>query len=241
MAWRPRALIVAAAAAALLGAGACADGTNPRPPSDAAPTEPSSPSPAPEPSPDHPSPDDVTFDDGRPVPLTPLPGALRRRCEGAPHVGEVCPRRLPRVAVAYRSTLGGAPEDASMLLDVSAGGPYPRDPDKNRPPRFAHVTLEAGDPELMTDLGPTVPLDGEPADALLDEKRRETMSWGEAGWAGRDGEVLLAASFPFGGIHGDHLVYRWVEGEVTYMVSLHAWTPIEEVAPTLRAIVESIE
>jgi hypothetical protein len=59
-------------------------------------------------------------------------------------------------------------------------------------------------------------------------------------WSGRRGTLLRAAPYPRGGIHGDHLVFRWREGRREYAVSLHAWKPLRETVATLDAIVTSL-
>jgi hypothetical protein len=59
-------------------------------------------------------------------------------------------------------------------------------------------------------------------------------------WGTRDGTLVLAPSFPVGGIDGDHLIFRWQQDDTEYAVSLHAWKPLEGASATLRSIVESI-
>jgi hypothetical protein len=57
---------------------------------------------------------------------------------------------------------------------------------------------------------------------------------------GKEGEVALAPSFPAGGIEGDHLIFRWIEADTAYSISLHAWEPGAESLESLRAVVVSL-
>jgi hypothetical protein len=43
-----------------------------------------------------------------------------------------------------------------------------------------------------------------------------------------------------GGIEGDHLVFRWIEGDTAYSISLHVWKPIAQSFDALKSVVESI-
>jgi hypothetical protein len=66
------------------------------------------------------------------------------------------------------------------------------------------------------------------------------LSFGPTTWGGRRGALLLAPPYPRGGIESNHLLFRWLNGGVDYEVSVHGWEPFTEVAPVLRAVVESI-
>ena len=125
---------------------------------------------------------------------------------------------VPEVYVAQliRSS-GSAPE----LFNLQWGAETPGRPARNRPPRLSHVVVAAG--------GPGQSLAGVRTRAL----RRVS-------WSGRQGTLLRAAPYPAGGIHGNHLVFRWRAEEREYAVSLHAWKPLPEAVATLRAIVASL-
>jgi hypothetical protein len=56
--------------------------------------------------------------------------------------------------------------------------------------------------------------------------------------SGLSGDLILAPSYPRGGMLGNHLVFRW-GSKRRYVVSLHAWEPLLEAEATLRAIVAS--
>jgi hypothetical protein len=56
----------------------------------------------------------------------------------------------------------------------------------------------------------------------------------------RDSTLVLAPSFPVGGVDGDHLILRWQNDDTEYAVSLQAWKPVVEASATLRSVVESI-
>jgi hypothetical protein len=71
-------------------------------------------------------------------------------------------------------------------------------------------------------------------------KRSEPLLLGAFTWGGKEGEVALAPSFPAGGIEGDHLIFRWIEADTAYSISLHAWKPAAESLESLRAVVASL-
>jgi hypothetical protein len=75
---------------------------------------------------------------------------------------------------------------------------------------------------------------------LLDERRTEGVVIARTTWGGLTGLLLLAPPYPFGGIHGDHLMFSWTTERTDYTVSLHAWKPLDQATVTLRQIVESI-
>jgi hypothetical protein len=74
----------------------------------------------------------------------------------------------------------------------------------------------------------------------LPEERVSGLSCGERTWNGRTGELVLAPSYPHGGMEGDHLVFRWAQEGEDFSLSLHAWDPLEETKATLKALVESL-
>jgi hypothetical protein len=66
------------------------------------------------------------------------------------------------------------------------------------------------------------------------------VSFGRVRWAGREGVLTLAPSFPTGGFVGNHLTFVWREHGVQHTLSLHAWEPLTEAAATLRTMVERL-
>jgi hypothetical protein len=129
--------------------------------------------------------------------------------------------------------------DAYLVVEFAANAPYARIGRRNAPPRFAHVILKGGDLTkafyFEWPSGPIVPV----ADAL-GEDRQTPLLLQMPSWAGAPGTLVLAPSFPAGGVDGDHLIYRWHDGETEYALSLHAWKPLEECVATLRVLVESV-
>jgi hypothetical protein len=158
--------------------------------------------------------------------MVPMPRGAARRCRSSPLLRPVCPGLVPEapygdvpevyVAQLIRSS-GGAPE----LFNLQWGAETPGRPERNRPPRLAHVVLAAGSPEQT--------LRGIRVRAV----RNVT-------WSGRPGTLLRAAPYPGGGIHGNHLVFRWRAGKREYAASLHAWEPFSETVATLRAVIASM-
>jgi hypothetical protein len=54
------------------------------------------------------------------------------------------------------------------------------------------------------------------------------------------GSLILAPPYLYGGMAGNHLIFRWNEGGRSYAVSIHAWEPFLATVETLRRIVQSI-
>jgi hypothetical protein len=129
--------------------------------------------------------------------------------------------------------------DAYRVVEFAANAPYPSIGRRNSPPRFAHVVLKGGDLTkafyFEWPSGPTVPVAG-----ALEGDRQTPLLLETQSWAGRQGTLVLAPAFPAGGVDGDHLVYRWEEGDQEYALSLHAWKPLDECVATLRVLVESV-
>jgi hypothetical protein len=113
---------------------------------------------------------------------------------------------------------------------------------QNRPPRFAHVVVEAGDlrKALPFRLAPArrhVRLDA----ALVTRERASPIVLGSRRWGGLTGTLALAPSFDRSPtIHGDHLMFVWRRGGVGYVVSLHVWAPPAETVAALKQVVESV-
>jgi hypothetical protein len=161
-----------------------------------------------------------------PVELVPMPRDARRTCRSSPRVRPICPRLVPEAPYeqqpeVYVAELLRAGRRFPEAFNLSWGAENPTRPERNRPPRLSHVVVVAGA------AGRT--LQGVEARGL----RR-------ADWGDRRGTLLLAAPYPRGGLHGDHLVFRWREGEREYAVSLHTWKPRPETVETLEAIVDSL-
>jgi hypothetical protein len=76
-------------------------------------------------------------------------------------------------------------------------------------------------------------------DGLMRWKRERSLAFGVVRWKGRLGQLLLAPSYPRGGLLGNHLLFRWRAGDRDYVLSLHAWEPLTEALVTLRAVVAS--
>jgi hypothetical protein len=160
-----------------------------------------------------------------------------------------CPRRLPSASSFWAREFdrGSRP---FRTFDISAGFPHPV-PERNAPPRFVHVVVEAGD--LRDSLGsfgfPTNGPVTAPSDGLTRSEERnrllkrvpQAVFLGRVTWGGIKGVVVLAPPFnTVSSIHGDHLILRWRRGGTEYALSLHAWEPFSKCFVTLRAMVESL-
>lgn len=179
----------------------------------------------------------------RPVKLVALAEKRIDHCQRSALLRRLCPTRVPRVRAPYLSHLARDLLGSSGRLDVfglERGPPDPEHPERNRPPRMAHIGLLAGDTERNSSwLEPW----NEPAsalrDGLLKTNRAEPLSFGLVSWGNARGLLFLAPAYPTGGYLGDHLVFVWKAGTVRKAVSLHAWEPLTEAAATLRAMTMS--
>jgi hypothetical protein len=131
--------------------------------------------------------------------------------------------------------------EQSSVFFAEWSGPYPGLTARNAPSRFVHINVIASplDHPLAFEW-PTEPTTDWDALEAVPRKREEALLVGARTWAGRDGEVALAPSFPDGGIEGDHLIFRWVEADTAYSISLHAWKPLSESVDNLKAVIESV-
>ena len=171
------------------------------------------------------------------VALAPLPRNGLQRCRALELVAEACPRRVPRTRSPYLLSQLGGPGEPAEILELAASAHNERRPRLNRPPRFAHVVIQAGG--VRAELG-TSEGEGLKRASLRDDllgERAGYFSLGSFTWGGKSGELILAPPYPHGGMHGDHLIFMW-DGERA--LSLHAWLPLAEATATLQAMVESI-
>ena len=176
------------------------------------------------------------------VELVPLAPRKLAHCRSTALLRAACPRLVPRVRAEYLSHLaveGEGTRHSLATFNLERGAPYPDQPERNRPPRAAHLLVVGGHVErsasgVFDDLGRASLRDG-----LLRRQRQRSLDLGPRAWRGREGRLLLAPAFPNGGMHGNHLIYRWRESGREHAVSLHAWEPLTEAAATLGAIVRS--
>jgi len=176
--------------------------------------------------------------------LEPISAKRLAHCERSALLRPVCPRSVPRVrfylshlSVELRG-LGGPVLD---VFGMESGGEYPGRPRLNRPPKMAHVVVAVGD---VAGLSPRAVPRGDRREALRDgilrRERKAAVSFGRVRWAGREGVLFLAPSFPTGGFLGNHLNFVWRERGMQHTLSLHAWEPLTEAAAMLRTMVERL-
>lgn len=178
----------------------------------------------------------------RPVELVPLAPKKLAHCRKSALLRAACPTLVPRVRAAYLAHLGIEHEGTPLSLatfNLERGAEYPQAPERNAPPRMAHLVVVGGHVEraaagVFDDVRRVRLRDG-----LVRRTRDHSVGFGAFEWSGRTGELLLAPSYPRGGMLGNHLVYRWREGRRDYAASLHAWEPLTQAAATLRAVVAS--
>lgn len=94
------------------------------------------------------------------------------------------------------------------------------------PPYFVHVLIYAAD--SRSDLPFALP-NGPPrhlSDALLATSHpTRAILLEDARWGGRDGQLILAPSYPGGGEVGSHLVFSYRTGRAYHGISIHPWLP----------------
>lgn len=166
------------------------------------------------------------------------PQQALRHCPASPPLTGDCPTIVPDSADHFLVESFGKPGGRFQVVEMTAGAPR-RDPKANAPPSSVHVVIEAGDERHLIDFGDvagSAPLE----DALLEKKREAPVGLGKRTWGDFTGDLILAPSFPSGGAHGDHLVFRWRKGKTIHNVSLHAWVPIAEAESALKRMVMSI-
>ncbi|HEV2756208.1 MAG TPA: hypothetical protein VG318_10600 [Actinomycetota bacterium] len=167
--------------------------------------------------------------------LVAAPPEALAKCRRFELLRPACPAEVPRVETEGFRAHSSDREKTAATFFVEWGAPHPGITAKNAPPRFAHVNVLAGDLGVMAGFEIGGRLAGAP------ERQRSTaLSLGPREWNGRTGELLLAPSYPMGGMEGDHLVFRWAEGGTDYSISLHAWKPLAHVEATLGAMVGSL-
>jgi len=190
-----------------------------------------------------------TTSPARAVRMMTTPASVLRLCRRSPLLRPICPRRLPFVNYlrseepAYTASLCrvGQPGCAGLRwddLEIEHTG------DGSRPPIWAHVALAAGEfrhggsTEFRwpTNRKPVTPHNG-----LWNAARPRALFLGRVRWGGRTGQLILAPSYPAGGMMGDHLIFYYRAHSHDYLLSLHGWEPFLQVVATLRAIVLSAQ
>ena len=184
----------------------------------------------------------------RAVRMMPTPANVLRTCRRSRLLRPLCPRRLPFVThlpsePAYTAFLCrvGHPGCAGLRwddLEIEHTG------DGTRPPIWAHLSLAAGEfrhggPTEFR--WPTTRNPVTPRNELWRATRPRALFLGRVRWGTRAGELILAPSYPAGGMMGDHLIFYYRAHGHDYLVSLHGWEPFLQVATTLRATVLSTQ
>jgi hypothetical protein len=171
--------------------------------------------------------------------MMPLPPPLLEKCGAMPDVRSACPTELP-VLTQRRHRAQAFRSEGSSIFYAEWGAPYPGLSRRNAPTDFSHINAIASPVDrpfaFKWPAGPRNELDDL---ANAQGRRRVPLLVGTYTWGGKKGEVALSPPFPAGGIEGDHLVFRWVEGDIARSLSLHAWKPLIETLNALEAMVES--
>ena len=156
------------------------------------------------------------------------------KCVAEPLLRPACPTRVPkaneRKGFFHRSAVEVVGHNRSYLLfEVEWGAARQEELNQtDKPPRFSHILVHAGD------LAKAFDLEEEAAAAGV-----EYRNLGKRTWAGRTGGLTLAPPYPIGGFDGGHLIFKWSENNTDYALSMHAWLPLREAERALRDAVES--
>jgi hypothetical protein len=178
------------------------------------------------------NPDGTSAPSGPKVELMPLPTTHIDECRRFPRLQPVCPTSIPVVKASRKRAQAFKSGPNHFVFFSEWSGPYPGVTAKNAPPRFVHVVVHARVFDKAFSLQwPTE------TTALPDRipKRREPILLDNVTWYGKSGWLVLAPSFPTGGIDGDHVVFQWAEGGVQYAISIHGWSPLNASIEALEA------
>ena len=170
------------------------------------------------------------------MPLMAMPPKMLAGCTRFEELRPACPAMVPEIEKSAFSS-SKASREAKELWVFFAEWNVPRRglSEKNAPPQFAHVNAYAAVPDMMVQFESEELGDDSPSGT-----RTTALTLGERTWNGRTGELVLAPSYPHGGLEGDHLIFEWTQDDLTYSLSLHAWDSLDETEATLEAMVESI-
>lgn len=171
--------------------------------------------------------------------LMALPESHLVKCQRFPQLESACPRSIPVVQSEQERARAFRSGSNHFVFFSEWSGPYPGVTTKNSPPRFVHVNVHAGD--LSQAFPFEWPVDTTPLPDPVPNKRRKGIFIASVTWFGKEGALILAPSFPAGGIDGDHVIFRWNEAGGEYAVSIHAWEPLTETINVLCAVVGSTD
>jgi hypothetical protein len=174
------------------------------------------------------------------IELMALPDNHLTKCERVPELEPACPRSIPVIAPTSENRARSFSSGKGSFVFFSEwSGPYPGITPTNAPPRFLHVNVHGGDLEHA------FPFEWPSRAAVLPahppKKRNKALLLDTVSWFGKTGSLVLAPSFPSGGIDGDHLLFRWREGDEEYAISIHAWMPLRETTEALKAVAGSTD
>ena len=168
--------------------------------------------------------------------LMAMPAKALEKCQRGEAVRAVCPVKLPRIKLDTFHHVT-APKADWPVFSAEWSAPSPKLASKNAPPRFTHLVVQAEHRDMFPFKWPSEP---HPQGSGVKDKRKEALLLDTPTWGGVEGALVLAPSYPFGGINGDHLIFRWEQAGKIYALSLHAWRPLNESIATLQAVAASI-
>jgi hypothetical protein len=174
-----------------------------------------------------------------PIELMVLPESHLVKCQRFPQLEPACPRNLPVVESEQNRSRSFRSGKEHFVFFSEWSGPYPGVTTNNSPPRFLHVNVHAGD--LRQAFPFEWPMEATALPDPIPKKRRKSILLENVTWFGKEGSLILAPSFPAGGIDGDHVIFRWHEAGDEYAISIHAWAPLTETVNALRAVIGSTD
>ena len=172
--------------------------------------------------------------------MMPLADKDLSECRSISALRPVCPLQVPEAieekGYFHRMAADriGRGSKAVYLFDVEWGAPeHNRINPDDRPPDFSHLVATAGDVSQMFGFG-------WPGEIETPKGQPPPDDLGARSWGDRKGRLVLAPKYPYGGLFGSHLIFRWSEAGSDYAISLHAWEPIAETEAALRQTVLSV-
>lgn len=181
-----------------------------------------------------------------------IPHAALRTCRRIEMLTDGCPTLVPKAR--YRNP-GGSVRLFTYFSDPPKHGfpslfnfqwraEDPNDPYLNHPPNLVHIVLYGAKrsvtrfPHAFLSGWPTTL--GRIADGDVSSLGRSGLALGYVAWHGRRGSLALIPPYGYGGMQGDHLVFRWCSHGTDLALGLHAWEPFTETVDSLRTIIGSL-
>lgn len=172
------------------------------------------------------------IDEGEPNPVR----SVADRCRKLPYMHRLCGISLPNPP-ARPLRFSTSPSRGYETLAIEWGVPG-RGGVLAKGSTYRHANLMAGTsaasrPARWFRDSPTLETSPVP-------HRKDPLVLDAAGWP-LHGRLLLAPSYPRGGIESDHIIFFWTEDKLAYSVSYHAFRPFGQALDELKSMIASLQ